>query len=384
MYQDIITFIQNTFQSDQFIPLHAPVFIGNEKTYLLECIDSTFVSSVGKFVDQFEDKFAEYTGAKFAIATVNGTAALHVALRLVGVEQNTEVITQALSFVATCNAISYCNAVPVFIDVDKRNMGLCPDALLHFLSTKTERRVGGQYNKQTGKKITAVLPMHTFGHPAGITQIKAICERYNIPLVEDAAESLGSYAQGRHTGTFGEVGAFSFNGNKTITTGGGGMIVTDDESLAKKAKHLTTTAKMASPHEYIHDMVGYNYRLPNLNAAIGCAQLEKIQLFLDNKRELAMRYKSFFESQSISFIEEERGSKANYWLNAVLLADKTERDNFLDITNKAGIMTRPIWQLMNKLDMYKSCQTEILTNSYWLEERIVNIPSSVRLKNHVL
>ena len=226
--------------------------------------------------------------------------------------------------------------------------------------------------------------MHTFGHPAGITQIKAICERYNIPLVEDAAESLGSYAQGRHTGTFGEVGAFSFNGNKTITTGGGGMIVTDDESLAKKAKHLTTTAKMASPHEYIHDMVGYNYRLPNLNAAIGCAQLEKIQLFLDNKRELAMRYKSFFESQSISFIEEERGSKANYWLNAVLLADKTERDNFLDITNKAGIMTRPIWQLMNKLDMYKSCQTEILTNSYWLEERIVNIPSSVRLKNHVL
>jgi perosamine synthetase len=384
MYQDIITFIQNTFQSDQFIPLHAPVFIGNEKAYLLECIDSTFVSSVGKFVDQFEDKFAEYTGAKFAIATVNGTAALHVALRLVGVEKNTEVITQALSFVATCNAISYCNAIPVFIDVDKSNMGLCPDALLHFLSTKTERRVDGQYNKQTGRKITAVLPMHTFGHPAGITQIKAICESYSIPLVEDAAESLGSYSQGKHTGTFGEVGAFSFNGNKTITTGGGGMIVTDDESLAKKAKHLTTTAKVASPYEYIHDMVGYNYRLPNLNAAIGCAQLEKIQLFLDNKRELAMRYKSFFENKSITFIEEEKDSKANYWLNAVLLADKIERDNFLDVTNKAGVMTRPIWQLMNKLDMYKSCQTETLTNSYWLEERIVNIPSSVRPKNHVL
>jgi perosamine synthetase len=378
-FSDLINFIRQEFQTDGFLPLHEPVFFGNEKKYLNECIDSTFVSSVGKFVDRFEVMMAEYTGAKYAIATVNGTAALHIALQLVGVDDNSEVITQPLSFIATCNAISYCGAKPVFVDVDRDTMGLSPVNLSSFLKEQTGQKNDGCYNKITGKKIAAVVPMHTFGHPCRIDEIASICSQYNIALVEDAAESLGSYYKGQHTGTFGQISAFSFNGNKTITTGGGGMIITDDEVLAKRAKHKTTTAKVPHPYEFIHDEVGYNYRLPNINAALGCAQMETLDEILNNKRELALAYEKFFADKDINFVKEPENAKANYWLNAVILQNRKTRDEFLKVTNDAGTMTRPIWQLMNRLEMFASCQLGDLTNAYWLEDRVVNIPSGVRL-----
>ncbi len=378
MFKNTINFIQKIYNTKDFLPLHEPIFLGNEKKYLNECIDSTFVSSVGKFVDQFEEMIAKYTGAKYAIATVNGTAALHIALKLVGTDEKSEVITQPLTFIATCNAISYCNAIPVFVDVDKETMGLSPQSLLSFLETKTIQKNGICYNQSTGKKITAVVPMHTFGQPCKIDEIATICNTYNIALVEDAAESLGSYYKGQHTGTFGEIAAFSFNGNKTITTGGGGMIITNDENLAKRAKHLTTTAKVPHPYEYIHDEIGYNYRLPNLNAALGCAQMEILDIILKDKRELAEQYNDFFTEKNIDFVKELEESKVNYWLNAVILKDKDQRDLFLKETNNSGVMTRPIWALMNKLEMFKECQTTDLPNALWLEERVVNIPSGVR------
>jgi len=378
-FSDLINFIRQEFQTDGFLPLHEPVFFGNEKKYLNECIDSTFVSSVGKFVDRFEVMMAEYTGAKYAIATVNGTAALHIALQLVGVDDNSEVITQPLSFIATCNAISYCGAKPVFVDVDRDTMGLSPVNLSSFLKEQTGQKNDGCYNKITGKKIAAVVPMHTFGHPCRIDEIASICSQYNIALVEDAAESLGSYYKGQHTGTFGQISAFSFNGNKAITTGGGGMIITDDEVLAKRAKHKTTTAKVPHPYEFIHDEVGYNYRLPNINAALGCAQMETLDEILNNKRELALAYEKFFADKDINFVKEPENAKANYWLNAVILQNRKTRDEFLKVTNDAGTMTRPIWQLMNRLEMFASCQLGDLTNAYWLEDRVVNIPSGVRL-----
>ena len=379
MFEKTIKFIQEAYNTTEFLPLHEPVFFGNEKKYLNECIDSTFVSSVGKFVDRFEQMVAEYTGAKYAVATVNGTAALHIALKLVGTDKNAEVITQPLTFIATCNAISCCNAKPVFVDVDKDTMGLSPESLKAFLETETIQKNGMCYNKITDKQITAVVPMHTFGHPCRIDEIAAICDAYNIALVEDAAESLGSYYKSQHTGTFGKVAAFSFNGNKTITAGGGGMIITDDEALAKHAKHLTTTAKVPHPYEYIHDEIGYNYRLPNLNAALGCAQMETLDTILQNKRKLAAQYSDFFIKQNIDFVRESQNAKANYWLNAILLKDKDEKDLFLKETNENGVMTRPIWALMNKLDMFKTCQKTDLSNALWLEERVVNIPSGVRL-----
>ena len=285
-YNDLILFIRNIYQTDAFIPLHEPRFFGNEKAYVAECIDSTFVSSVGKFVDQFETMMAEFTGAKYAIATVNGTAALHIALKLSGVENGCEVITQPLTFIATCNAISYCGATPVFVDVDRDTLGMSPESLKSFLNDVAVRRPDGTYNKNTGKKIGAVVPMHTFGHPCRIDLISDICHEYNIPLVEDAAESLGSYYQGKHTGTFGLISAFSFNGNKTITTGGGGMIITDNEQIAKHAKHITTTAKIPHAYEYVHDEIGYNYRLPNINAALGCAQMENLTEILQKKQQV--------------------------------------------------------------------------------------------------
>jgi perosamine synthetase len=378
-FTDVIQFIRKTYNTDEFLPLHEPVFFGNEKKYLNECIDSTFVSSVGKFVDQFELMVAEYTGANYAIAIVNGTAALHIALELVGVGREDEVITQALSFVATCNAISYCGAMPVFVDVDRDTMGLSPESLSRFLNAHSEQRGDACYNKTTGKKIAAVVPMHTFGFPCRIDEIARICDEYNILLVEDVAESLGSYYKDKHTGTFGKVSAFSFNGNKTITTGGGGMIVTNDEALAKRAKHITTTAKIPHAYEFSHDEIGYNYRLPNINAALGCAQMETLNTILENKRTLALAYEEFFNGKAITFVKEPEQAKANYWLNAVILDNKQTRNAFLKATNEAGIMTRPIWQLMNKLEMFTSCQTGDLTNAYWLEERVVNIPSGVRL-----
>jgi perosamine synthetase len=379
MFESTIDFIQKAYDTKEFLPLHEPVFFGNEKKYLNECIDSTFVSSVGKFVDQFEKMVAEYTGAKYAVATVNGTAALHMALKLVGTDEESEVITQPLTFVATCNAISYCNATPVFVDVDKDTMGLSPRSLLSFLQTQTVQKDGVCYNQTSGKKITAVVPMHTFGHPCRIDEIASICDTYNIALVEDAAESLGSYYKGQHTGTFGKLSAFSFNGNKTITTGGGGMIITDDEALAKQAKHLTTTAKVPHPYEYIHDEIGYNYRLPNLNAALGCAQMETLDVILKNKRELAEQYSNFFATKNIDFFKELEDSKVNYWLHAIILKDKVQRDLFLKETNDNGVMTRPIWSLMNRLEMFKACQSTDISNALWLEDRVVNIPSGVKL-----
>ena len=379
MFENTVTFIQEAYKTQEFLPLHEPVFFGNEKKYLNECIDSTFVSSVGKFVDQFENMVAEYTGAKYAIATVNGTAALHIALKLVGTDEHCEVITQPLTFIATCNAISYCNAKPIFVDVDRDTMGLSPVGLKAFLVTETVQKDGHCYNKTTGKKISAVVPMHTFGHPCKIDELAVICNEYNIALVEDAAESLGSYYKGKHTGTFGKIAAFSFNGNKTITTGGGGMIITDDEALAKQAKHLTTTAKVPHAYEYIHDEIGYNYRLPNLNAALGCAQMETLDVILKSKRALAEKYSEFFTTQNIDFATGLPDTKVNYWLNAVVLKDKEQRDLFLKETNDSGVMTRPIWALMNKLEMFNACQHTDLSNALWLEERVVNIPSGVRL-----
>ena len=378
MFEEDINFIKKLYGHKTFIPLHEPVFLGNEKKYINECIDSTFVSSVGKFVDQFEEMVAAYTGAKYAIATVNGTAALHIALKLVGTDEESEVITQPLTFIATCNAISYCGAKPVFVDVDKETMGLSPKSLHSFLEKETVQKNGVCYNKTTDKKITAVVPMHTFGHPCPIDEIATICNEFNVALIEDAAESLGSYYKDQHTGTFGKLAAFSFNGNKTITTGGGGMLITDDEVLAKKAKHLTTTAKVPHPYEYIHDEIGYNYRLPNLNAALGCAQMEMLDTILQNKRETAKLYQDFFNLQSIAFVTEAEESHVNYWLNAVILKDPKQRDLFLEETNSNGVMTRPIWRLMNKLEMFKECQSTNLSNALWLEERVVNIPSGVR------
>lgn len=379
MFEKTVVFIQETYKTQEFLPLHEPVFIGNEKKYLNECIDSTFVSSVGKFVDQFEKVVAEYTGARYAVATVNGTAALHIALKLVGTDEHCEVITQPLTFIATCNAISYCNAKPIFVDVDQDTMGLSPESLKAFLVAETTQKDSTCYNKATGRKISAVVPMHTFGHPCKIDEIAAICDEYNIALIEDAAESLGSYYKDQHTGTFGEVGIFSFNGNKTITTGGGGMIITDDEVLARHAKHLTTTAKVSHAYEYIHDEIGYNYRLPNLNAALGCAQMEILDTILKSKRELAEQYIDFFATQKIDFITELPETKVNYWLNAIVLNDKEQRDLFLKETNNKGVMTRPIWTLMNRLEMFKECQCADLSNALWLEERVVNIPSGVRI-----
>lgn len=379
-HQDIVDFVRGLYQTTEFIPLHEPKFVGNEKAYLVDCIDSTFVSSVGKYVDRFELEMAKYTGAKYAVATVNGTAALHITLKLVGVNQDEEVITQSLSFVATCNAISYCGAKPVFIDVDRDTLGLSPQSLGEFLAINTTRTAGGCINKTTGRRIAAVVPMHTFGHPCRIDKIAEICEEFGIPLVEDAAESLGSYYQGKHTGTFGKLAAFSFNGNKTITTGGGGMIITDDEVLAKRAKHITTTAKIPHPYEFIHDEIGYNYRLPNINAALGCAQMESLPRLLESKRVIATAYADFFATSNITFVKEPDQASANYWLNAVVLEDKQARDVFLKELNDAGVMSRPIWRLMNELPMFESCQSDALVNAKWLDDRVVNIPSSARVK----
>ncbi|MFA6189476.1 MAG: LegC family aminotransferase [Sulfuricurvum sp.] len=378
MFQESVDFIQNLYKTKEFIPLHEPRFTGNEKKYLNECIDSTFVSSVGKFVDQFETEFARTVGSKYAVATVNGTAALHISLILAGVERDDEVITQPLTFIATANAISYIGAKPIFLDVDLATMGLSPVALKTFLEQECIVSDKKCINRSTGKTIKACVPMHTFGHPCRIDEIKTLCDEWHISLVEDAAESLGSTYKEKHTGTFGLLGAFSFNGNKIITSGGGGVIVTDDEVLAKRAKHITTTAKIPHKWEYVHDEIAYNYRLPNLNAALLCAQLEQLQGFLNNKRKLASEYREFFKSQNIRYIQEPQESRSNYWLNAVLLDDLKQRNEFLDYTNNHGVMTRPIWALMNKLEMFKSCQCDTLTNAFFLEERIVNIPSSAR------
>ena len=378
MHQEIISLIRGIYKTENFIPLHEPRFRGNEKKYINECIDSTFVSSVGKFVDQFEASVAKFTGSKYAIATVNGTAALHIALLLADVKPNDEVITQPLTFVATANAISYCNAHPVFVDVDKDTMGLSPEKLKTFLKENTSIINGKCINKHTKRIIKAVVPMHTFGLPMRIKELVELCNSYNIIVVEDAAESLGSYQNNKHTGTFGLVGTLSFNGNKTITTGGGGMIITDNKLLAERAKYITTTAKVPHPWDYHHDIRAYNYRLPNLNAALGCAQMESLPSYLKSKQKLARIYTNHFkENEAINFRTPIASSSSNFWLNAIELKNLETRNNFLKVTNEAGVMTRPIWKLMNSLPMYATAQCGNLDNSEFLENRIVNLPSSV-------
>lgn len=424
-HKEITTFIRELYNKREgFIPLHAPVFNGNEKKYLEECIDSTFVSSVGKFVDAFEIKMAEYTGAKKAVVCVNGTNALHLALMMVGVERDTEVITQPLTFIATTNAISYCGAHPVFLDVDLDTLGLSPTALKNWLAqnvdlVKTEdlpkppqpsklpKPLYTPINKTTLRPISACVPMHTFGHPARIDEIVAICDEFNIPVVEDAAESLGSYFKGQHTGTFGKIGVLSFNGNKILTTGGGGMLLFQDEELAKKAKHLTTQAKVPHAWEFIHDEIGYNYRMPNINAALGLAQLEQLPQFLESKRHIANAYNEFFKTlnslnqsklsqpsatiqikdsthqqinaSTIQHIKEPQYSESNYWLNCILLPNRQDRDEFLKYTNKNGVMTRPVWELMNRLPMYTDAECGSLKNAEWIADRLVNLPSNAIL-----
>ena len=374
--EQTVTTARSIFGSG-FIPLHRPVFEGRERDYLTECIDSNFVSSVGAKVSEFEDKIANFTGTKYAIATVNGTAALHVALLLAGVETGDEVISQALTFVATCNAISYLGAHPVFVDVDIDTMGLSPASLKKFLEENAEKRRSGTFNKRSGRRITACVPMHTFGFPCRVREIAEVCKDWNIKLIEDAAESLGSYVDNAHTGTFSSLATLSFNGNKVITTGGGGMIITDDADLAVRAKHLTTTGKIPHPYEFFHDQLAFNYRMPNINAAVGCAQIERLEEFLHEKSIVADQWALIFRDTSASFMRGIEGTKPNYWLNAITLETKEERDYFLEFTNENDVMTRPIWTLMSKLPMYQHCQSGGLANSVWLEQRVVNIPSSV-------
>jgi len=357
-----VEFIRNIYGTSNFIALHEPFFDEREIEMTTECIKSTFVSSVGKFVDEFEQKVAEFCGVKYAVACVNGTSALHLALKLIGIGDKDKVITQPLTFIATANAISYCNAKPVFIDVDKDTLGLSPEKLEAYLKKNND--------------IKAVVPMHTFGHPCRIAEIKEICDKFGVKLIEDCAESLGSFYKGIHTGNFGEIGVLSFNGNKIITTGGGGMLLLNDEALAKKAKHLTTQAKIPHRWKFEHDEIGYNYRMPNLNAAMGIAQLEKLPQLLDKKRNLAKKYAEFFGEK---FINEPNDSKSNFWLNSILLKDSKERDEFLTYTNDEGVMTRPAWTLMNKLKMFKNCECGDISNALWIEDRLVNIPSGVKL-----
>ena len=379
MYQKTIGFIKDLYAL-QNVPLSVPVFIGNEKDYLCECIDTTFVSSVGQFVDRFEKDMATYTGAKRAVVCVSGTNALHMAMMLAGVECNDEVLTQALTFIATCNAISYIGAHPVFIDVDKSTMGLSPDAVKAWLISNCEIKNGQCCDKQTGRRVKACVPMHTFGHPVRIEELAAICAEWHIELVEDAAESIGSKYKGKHTGLFGKVGALSFNGNKTITTGGGGMLLFMDEELGALAKHLTTQAKVPHRWEFKHDHIGYNYRMPNINAALGCAQLEHLDDYIADKRATASAYAEFFKNvDGIDFFTEPDNSFSNYWLNVVLLPDHDKQLEFLQETNDNGVMTRPIWELMNRLPMFEQCQHDSLENTFFFADRVVNIPSSVRL-----
>ncbi|MEQ8523517.1 LegC family aminotransferase [Gracilimonas sp.] len=374
-----IEFVRDQYKTADFIPLHEPRFKGNEKKYVMETIDSTFVSSVGAYVDKFEAMMAEISQTNRAVAVVNGTAALQVALRLAGVKQGNEVLTQALTFVATANAIAYNNAHPIFLDVDLDTMGLSTDAVEGFLNEFGEIREDGCYNKKTGNKIAACLPMHTFGFPVHLNELMKVCDKWNIPVVEDAAESIGSTYHGKPTGSFGKLGIYSFNGNKIVTAGGGGAIVTKDEQLGDFAKHITTTAKKPHKYEYVHDELGHNYRMPNLNAALICAQLEQLDDFIENKRELAYKYTSHFNELGIKFRTENENTKANYWLMCVELANRNNRDEFLKETNEKGVMTRPIWQLMYKLSMYENCFRDDQKNAEFLEDRIVNIPSSVRI-----
>lgn len=380
MHEELIKLVREYYRTNEPIPLHAPVFGEKERSYVADAVDSTFVSSVGAYVDRFEQDMARYTQSPRAVATVNGTAALHVALQLAGVGSGDIVITQPLTFVATCNAISYCGARPLFIDVDRHTLGLSPRHMANWLEEAAFVDDDGNCRTRDGGLVVrACLPMHTFGHPADMDSLIALCRTWNIALVEDAAESLGSFYKGRHTGTLGLLGTLSFNGNKILTTGGGGMILAN-EALGARAKHVTTTAKKSHPWEYVHDEIGYNYRLPNINAALGCAQLEKLEGFIAEKRALARIYADFFKDDQLQLFEEPEGCRSNYWLNAVICPDLNARNGLLQATNGLGVMTRPIWALMNRLPIYADCKKGPLDNAEWLEARVVNLPSSVRIE----
>lgn len=370
--------VRSEFGAEGFIPLHAPKFGDLEREQVLETLETGFVSSVGRHVSEFENAVAAYTGAAHAVATVNGTAALHMCLMLAGVQPGEEVITQTITFVATCNAIRYCHAEPVLVDIERSTLGMCPDSLMGWLHANARRRDDGCcINHQTGRVIRACVPMHDFGHPVRIHRIAEICEEWGIMLIEDAAESLGSFYEGKHTGRVSSVAAISFNGNKIITTGGGGMVITDDPSLAARVKHLTTTAKQPHPWLYIHDDVGYNYRLPAINAALGCAQMQRLPDYVQRKRALAARYAEWFSATDYEFFTEPTGAESNYWFNSFFSADRAERDRILETTNQAGVMTRPVWTPMHTLDLYRGCQQTPMPVAEWVEARLVNIPSSV-------
>ncbi|EJV2652420.1 LegC family aminotransferase [Vibrio vulnificus] len=374
--QLLVEFVRDQYQTQDFIPLHAPTFAGNEKAYVMETIESTFVSSVGKFVDEFERKMEAFTGTPKAVATVNGTAALHAALYMAGVERGDLVITQALTFVATCNALYHMGAEPIFVDVSPVSLGLCPKAMSAFLEENAQVTEAGCIHKQTGRRIKAVVPMHTFGHPVELDELVAVCLKWNISLVEDAAESLGSFYKGQHTGTIGDFGAVSFNGNKIITTGGGGMVLCGSEEAGRRTKHVTTTAKVPHPYEFFHDEPGFNYRMPNLNAALGCAQMEVLERYLAQKRQLAHQYQAFFVSSDVTFVVEPEYAQSNYWLNAIICADTQQRNELLEQTNAAGVMTRPIWQLMHRLPMFEQALRGDLTHSEFIEAHLINLPST--------
>lgn len=380
-FPQIIAFIKSLYPNENPVPLHAPRFQGNEKKYLIDCIESTYVSYVGQYVTRFEEQVCQFTRAKHAIAMSSGTAALHMALLLADVRPGDEVITQPFTFVATANAISHCGAQPVFVDVERASLGLDPEKLAHFLEKETvDHSDGYRYNRTSNNRIAACVPMHTFGHPVRIDKIVEICREHGIPVVEDSAEALGSLYKGRHLGTFGLLGILSFNGNKPVTTGGGGMIITNDAALAARARHLTTTAKQPHPWEFIHDEAGYNYRMPNINAAVGCAQMERFPKTLKNKRETARLYGELFDDIGTPFVKEPADSSSNYWLNAVLFQDRKEREAFLKYAAQNGVQARPAWRLMTKLPMYSDCQSTGLETASWLEERLVNLPSSVRVE----
>ena len=378
-FSPVRNFIRGLYPEMEPVLLHCPQFLGNEKKYLNECIDTKFVSYVSHFVTDMEERIKSITGTKHAVALVSGTEALHMALVCSGIHAGEEVLTQALTFAATSSAIVNIGAIPVYIDVETDTLGMSPYSLRTFLEENARLQNGKCINKITGREITACMPMHTFGHPCKIDEIKKICDEYNLILIEDSAESLGSFYKGQHTGTFGTVGIFSFNGNKTITTGGGGMLITDDECIAERVRYLSTTAKQPSKWEFLHTEAGFNLRMPGINAAVGVAQLECLEQILANKRETAQLYQEFFSNMNLSTIMEPAGARSNYWLNAILLGGKEERDAFLEYTNGNGVQTRPIWKLMYKLPPYEKCQKTEMNNSEWLEERVVNLPSSVRM-----
>ena len=377
--ENLIPFIREIYQTNDFIPLHEPRFNHLEKENLIETIDSNFVSSVGKFVDQMEEKVRSFTQSERAIATVNGTAALHTCLFLSGVQRGDLVLTQALTFVATCNTLHHLGAEPVFIDISRTSLGLSPKAARLWLEENAILSNDGLcMHKKTQQKIKAILPMHTFGHPVELDELLQLSHEWNLTLIEDAAESLGSYYKSQHTGTLGRFGALSFNGNKIITTGGGGMILCRNKEDGEHAKHVTTTAKRPHPYEFFHDEPGFNYRMPNLNAALGCAQMEKLNHFLEQKRTLAQLYAEFFKNSDFEFVTEPQYAHSNYWLNAIICTDKAARNYILHYTNQNSVMTRPVWQLMHRLPMFSHCMRDNLENSIWAEEHLVNIPSSVQ------